>query len=319
MSPILLRKAQIKHRIYALKEGITKDIEIVVRAPGLKAAINPLRSILIRDGIEANILLLHHELLPPDIERQRRQLLQRRAHGVHPRALLGVDVRAGDLGVEVLEGRVVDQTQRRARVRDGGVAARAGDRLPIDDHGRGFEAPEAILSVGVIVHERRVPHAPTPRRQRRRVDVPEGVETLAVIGVVGVAPTTQLRGEELLPSYNVFLIDHVLDGRVDLIGRHAVDAAPREAEEAVARPGDERLVDLIRDLNGLRFDEEPANGQVGGADLSDAASGEGAVAIRDIEVGAGNWSEVDGFVEEVVRRDCGVLFGQLLPEDLWYV
>lgn len=236
------------HRIHALQKHIPQNIKRHI-APALNAAVHEpfLR------GRKRQRLLLHRKLLIPDRKRHRRQLVRRRPGREDVPLLRGVVLGARDSRVDGLAGGVVDETERGARVGDGRVGV-AGDARAVDARRGAGEHPEALRVVdGGVVD---LGLGDVGGGERGRVDVAEGVEGGAfVVGVGGVAPGAQVGGEELHVFGDIVLQDHVLHGRLHGLRGDGVDAAPGEAEEAVAAVFLELLGQGLGEFDGLVFDD----------------------------------------------------------------
>lgn len=89
------------------------------------------------------------------------------------------------------------------------------------------------------------------------VDVAECVETLALVGVVGVAKATKLGGEQLLRDSR--LVDHVRHGRGNWVGLDGVDVAEGKTQQAIAGVLSEGRGELLGLLNALASDLNAAN------------------------------------------------------------
>ena len=227
----------------ALQEDVAQDVKRHV-ATGLDAAIgHPVAGV----G-EPQILLLHDELLAADREAHDGELVGGGVGREDVALLGGVVFAARDRVVDRFAGVVVDEGEGRSRVGDGLVAG-PGDCLTGDDGGGAVEHPEALRVVdGRVVWGLAA--------EGGLVDVAEGVEGFAFVGVVGVFDGAEVGGEELRSLGDVVLGDHVLDGRLHRLGRHGVDGSKGEAEESVARVLLELGGKRLGQLDGLALDDE---------------------------------------------------------------
>lgn len=260
---------QVREKTYsvdALQKRVAQDVKRHVPA-GLDAAI---RHAVARVR-EAQVFLLQSELLAADGEAHDGELVDRGVGRVEV-TLLGVVVFAARDGVvDGLAEVVVDEGERRARVRNGLVAG-AGDVLASDDGRGALEHPEPLR----VVHGRVVWSLAA---QGRPVDVSEGVEGGALVRVVGVLDGAEVGGEELRGLGDVVLGDHVLDWGLDAGGGDGVDGTEGEAEEPVARVLLELSGEGFGQLDGLVFDDDAADVD----DVcSNGARGRGTISVGDL-------------------------------------
>ena len=133
--------------------------------------------------------------------------------------MLAVVAGARDGVVDGLASCIVDEGEGGARIRNSRVPA-PRDRLAVDASRRAVEHPEALGvvdgSVGGL--------SDVGGFENVRVDVAEGVEG-GVVGVVGVAPGAQVRGEELHCLRDVALAYHVFDRGGDGFWGDGVDGS----------------------------------------------------------------------------------------------
>ena len=190
-------------------------------------------------------------------------------------ALLRVVRRPGDLAPVCGDNGRVDDQERGACVcdRDPGPALH-GLRLGIPDRdGLRGELPEAVLRVDRNGGETAL-----------ELGGVDGAELVAAGGAV-----FEVCGKDRLAEQGADIVEEgLLRGGAD-----GVELAEGEADEAVGRAvGDEGGGDLGREADGLGGDGGAADVDGVGAD---GAKGEGAVAVGDVEGGAGGGLEGGGF------------------------
>ena len=207
---------------------------------------------------KCQIFLFDRELLPSDIERHRRQLIDRRVRGEDV-ALLGVVVcSAGDGVVNGLARGIIDEREGSPGIRDGGVAGTI-DRGAVNGRGSARKHPEALRVVdGGVVRGLAA--------ESLLVDVAKGVERRSLVGVLGVVDRTEVSGEKLLVFGDVLLGDHVFDRGGYGVGGYGVDGAEGEAEETVAGALFELGGQGLGEFDGLGVNCETADSDVVGTD-----------------------------------------------------
>lgn len=214
---------------------------------------------------------MHWELLPADREAHDGEFVDGGVGREEVPLLRGIVFAARDGVVDGFAGAVVDEGEGRAGVGDGFVAG-SFDGLAGYDGGAAVEHPEALGFVDGGVVGRLA-------AEGRLIDVAEGVEGFALVGVVDVFDGAEVGGEKFRGLRDVVLGDHVLDRGLDRIGCDGVDGTEGEAEEPVAAV----LLELGRkgfgQLDGLVFDNDATNVN----DVrSDRARGRGSISVGNL-------------------------------------
>ena len=252
------------HGVNALEEDVTQNVKGHASAR-LNASIG---HAVARVG-ETQVLFLHGELLAADGKAHHRKLADVGVGRENVSLLRGVVFAAWDRLVNGCAGGVVDESEGRSGISDGGVAGTI-DRLA-GDNGRGaVEHPEALG----IVHGRVVWGLAA---KGSLVDVAKGVEGFAFVWIIRVLDGAKIGGEELRSLWDVLLGDHVLDRSLYRVGSNSIDGTPGETEETIATV----LLKLGREgfgqFDGLVFDDETAYID----DVcSHGARGRGVIAVR---------------------------------------
>ena len=194
---------------------------------------------------------MDRELLVADREADDGELGGGGAAGEDVALLRGIVFAAWDGVVDGLAGAVVDEAEGGSRVGDGGVVGTLNG-FAGDDGGGAVEHPEALGIVYGCVGR-------CLAGKGFGVDVAEGVEGGAFVGIGGVLVGAQVGGEEFRGLGDVALGDHVLDGCLHGGRGDGVDGAPGETEEAVAAVLLELGGERFGKLDGLVFDLQAAD------------------------------------------------------------
>lgn len=209
------------YRIDALEESVTQDIERILTT-ALNAAIDVARLGL----CEPEVLLLDGKLLVTHGKGDSRQLVRRGVARVNISLAVRIIGSPRNGVVDGLDGLIIHKGESGTCVGNG-LVPRARDGLAIDSSRGGVELPEALA----VVHRGVIDPLAL---DYVLVDVAKSVERLALVGIILVAPRTQVGREELGRLRDLILRDHVLDRRLDSSGLDRVDVTPGEAQQTVS-------------------------------------------------------------------------------------
>lgn len=234
------------HGVDALQKHITQDVKGHA-STGLHASVGHAVA-----GIgEAQILLLQRELLVPHGKTDDRELVDGGVGRVNVSLLSRIILAPWDRLVDGLASFVVNKSEGGSGISDGGVAGSCNRLARYNCRGT-IKHPEALR----VVHRRVVRGLAA---KGVLVNVAEGIEGFAFVGIVHVFIGAKVGGKELGCLWDVVLRDHVLDGSLHRVGSDSIDGSPGETKEPVAAV----LLKLSREsfsqFDGLILNDETAH------------------------------------------------------------